>query len=106
MGAKERVNEVGAPAEKFLSSVLRLRGNHVIIKKEDGRPKGRDHINGIEGFWSYAKHWFYQYRGVHKKFFPIYLSELSYRFNHRDYDIYPLILGILRNTDVNKINQI
>ena len=24
------------------------------------------HINGIEGFWSYAKHIFYQYRGVSK----------------------------------------
>ncbi|PIS17080.1 MAG: hypothetical protein COT61_00490 [Candidatus Portnoybacteria bacterium CG09_land_8_20_14_0_10_44_13] len=85
---------------------LRLRGNHVIIKKEDGRPKGRDHINGIEGFWSYAKHWLYQYRGVHKKFFPIYLAELSFRFNHRDKDIFPLILDILRNTNINEINQI
>ena len=24
-------------------------------REEKGRPLGRDHINGIEGFWSYAK---------------------------------------------------
>ncbi len=84
---------------------LRLRGNHVIIRKEDGRPKGRDHIDGIEGFWSYTKHWLYQYRGIHKKLFPIYLAELSFRFNHRDQDIFPLILDILKNTGINKIKQ-
>lgn len=38
---------------------LDIRGNHVVIRKEKGRPKGRDHIHGIEGFWSYAKHWLY-----------------------------------------------
>ena len=43
---------------------LPIRGNHVIIKKELGRPRGRDHINGIEGFWSYAKHWLYRHRSV------------------------------------------
>jgi len=33
------------------------------VLKEKGVPKGRNHINGIEGFWSFAKHWLYQYRG-------------------------------------------
>lgn len=32
---------------------LRIRGNYVVIAKEKGKPKGRDHPNGIEGFWSY-----------------------------------------------------
>jgi transposase len=35
---------------------LRLRGTHVTVAKEKGIPKGRTHINGIEGFWSYTKH--------------------------------------------------
>jgi transposase len=39
---------------------LRIRGNHVVITKEKGKPKGRDHLNGIEGFWSYAKNWLYR----------------------------------------------
>jgi len=85
---------------------LRLRGDHVIVKKEDGRPKGRDHINGIEGFWSYAKHWLYQYRGTHKKFFHIYLGELSFRFNNRETDILPLIYKLLHQYNINELKNI
>src|SRR3546814_4805773 len=33
---------------------LKLRCEHVMIRKEKGRPVGRDHISGIEGFWSYT----------------------------------------------------
>ena len=36
-------------------ATLRLCGDHVMIRKEKGRPVGQDRINGIEGFWSYAK---------------------------------------------------
>ncbi len=42
-----------------------------------------NHINGIEGFWSYTKHKLYNYRGVSKANFPLYLKEMEYRFNHR-----------------------
>jgi transposase len=45
--------------------------------------KYRSHINGIEGFWSFAKHGLYQYRGVAKSNFPLYLKEMEYRYNHR-----------------------
>jgi transposase len=31
-------------------ATLRTRGEHVMIRKEKGRPLGRDHISGIEGF--------------------------------------------------------
>jgi transposase len=82
---------------------LAVRGNHIVINKEKGRPKGRDHINGIEGFWSYAKHWLYHYRGVPKKFFHFYLGETSYRFNYRESDLYPLIHKLLRQTEHSKI---
>jgi transposase len=33
---------------------LRLEGDHVVVRKEKGRSKGREHLNGIEGSWSYA----------------------------------------------------
>ena len=28
---------------------LRVQGDHIVVRKEKGRPRGRDHINGIEG---------------------------------------------------------
>jgi transposase len=77
---------------------LSVRGSHVVVRKERGRPRGRDHINGIEGFWSYAKHWLYHYRGVPEKFFHLYLGEISFRFNHRNEDLFPLVLKLLRQT--------
>jgi transposase len=79
-------------------ATLAVRGEHVVVSKEKGRPRGRDHINGIEGFWSYAKHWLYMYRGVPRKFFHLYLGEISFRFNHRDEDLRPLITGLLQHT--------
>ena len=85
---------------------VRLRGNHVIIKKVKGKPKGRNHVNGIEGFWSYAKNWLYQYRGIHKKFFHLYLGEISYRFNNREKDLLPLIYKLLLEANYQKIKEI
>jgi transposase len=82
---------------------LAIRGEHIVVKKDKGRPKGRDHVNGIEGFWSTAKHWLYHYRGVPKKVFHLYLGEISYRFNHRDQDLYPLIHALLHDTSTEKI---
>ena len=77
---------------------LNLSGTHVVVPKEKGRPRGRHTINGIEGFWSYAKNWLYQDRGVAQKFFPFFLSELAFRVNHRDEDITPYVYQLLCET--------
>jgi transposase len=85
---------------------LRLQGDHVVVRKEKGRPKGRDHLNGIEGFWSYAKNWLYPFRGVPRKHFHLFLGEICYRFNHRGEDLFPLLYKLLRSTSMNEINPI
>lgn len=54
----------------------------------------KNHINGIEGFWSYAKHVLYHYRGVSKYHFPMYLKEIEYRFNHRKENLFKQFLRI------------
>lgn len=78
-------------------SSLSIRGNHVVIRKEKGRPKGRNHLNGIEGFWSFAKNWLYQYRGVPKHHFHLYLKEIEYRFNHRAENLFLLFSQLITN---------
>jgi transposase len=85
---------------------LAVRGDHIVVRKDRGKPKGRDHINGIEGFWSYAKHWLYPYRGVPRKLFHLYLGEVCYRFNHRNEDLFPLIINMLKKTPNIEIKQI
>lgn len=49
------------------------------------------HINGIEGFWSYAKERFQKYHGVSRRHFPLYLKEMEFRFNHRQDDLFALL---------------
>ena len=56
--------------------------------------KRHNHINGIEGFWSYAKHKLYNYRGVSKSNFPLYLKEMEYRYNHRKENILEPIMKL------------
>lgn len=74
---------------------LAVRGTHVRVVKEEGRPMGRDHINGMEGFWSYAKTWLYHYRGVPRQYFHLYLKEIEFRFNNRDKDLFDELVNIL-----------
>lgn len=57
---------------------------------------GKVYINGIEGFWSYAKERLMQFHGLSPRWFPYYLKELEYRYNHRDEDLYKLFLELLR----------
>ena len=52
----------------------------------------KNYINGIEGFWSFAKHILYNYRGVSKYHFAMYLKEIEYRFNHRKENLFKLFL--------------
>lgn len=56
--------------------------------------RNHNHINGIEGFWSYAKHKLYNYRGVSKANFALYLKEMEYRFNHRKENILEPIMKL------------
>jgi len=76
---------------------LSVKGDHVIVKKEKGAPKakGRDHINGIEGFWSFSKNWLYQYRGIPKQHFHLYLKETEFRFNNRGEDLFHILSSLL-----------
>jgi transposase len=78
---------------------LAISGNHVIVSKEKGKPKakGKNHLNGIEGFWSYAKHWLYQYRGVSKRYFHLYLKEIEWRFNNRNQNLIPLLKQLIKD---------
>lgn len=58
------------------------------------RSKYHSHINGIEGFWSFCKHKLYNYRGVSKSNFPLYLKEMEWRYNHRNENMLQLLTDI------------
>jgi len=79
----------------FAYTSLPIRGNHVVVLKKKGIPKGQNHIKGIEGFWSFAKHWLYQYRGIDQSYFYLYLKEVEWRFNHRNENLVILLRRLL-----------
>ena len=54
------------------------------------------HINGIESFWSYAKHRLVQFNGVPKHTFYLHLEETEFRFNYRHDGLYKVLLKMLR----------
>ena len=56
---------------------------------------GKVYINGLEGFWSWAKERFIKYHGVSKDNFPLYLKELEFRYNHRHDDIFDIVSNYL-----------
>ncbi len=56
---------------------------------------GKVYINGIEGFWSFAKERLQKFHGVDAQKFPLYLKELEFRYNHRNDDLYDVLVGCL-----------
>jgi transposase len=70
-------------------------GKHNVIKHhKDEFAKARNHINGIEGFWSFSKERFHKYHGIKKNNYPLYLKEMEFRFNHRDESVFNLLFDI------------
>lgn len=59
------------------------------------------HINGIESFLSYAKTRLVRFRGLQKQTFYLHLKECEFRFNHRQEDIYLLVLKLLRENPLS-----
>lgn len=53
--------------------------------------------NGIESFWAFAKTRLVRFRGLHTHTFYFHLKECEFRFNHRQEEIYKLILKMLRD---------
>ena len=73
---------------------LQLYGKHNVIDHKKDLVKGKNHINGIESFWAYAKERFHKYHGINKKNYPFYVKEMEFRFNHRNENVYKLLVDI------------
>ena len=69
-------------------------GKHNIIDHDKELVNNHNHINGIEGFWSFAKERFHKYHGISKTNYPFYVKEMEFRFNHRNESIFNLLFDI------------
>jgi len=83
------------------SSLARL-GKHVPIDHGEVFADGPAHINGIEGFWSYAKRLHRLCHGVDRENFPAYLAEYEFRYNHRDDHLLTILFDRLYKPELIK----
>ena len=54
------------------------------------------HINGIEGFWGFAKSRLSKFKGIHRSTIYLHLKECEFRFNYRNDDLYKKLLSIIK----------
>ena len=68
---------------------------HLRVDNKQYFSAGKVYINGLEGFWSYAKERLIKHHGVSREKFPLYLKEMEFRYNHRTEDIFDIMVQYL-----------
>ena len=68
---------------------------HLAVDHQTRFANGKVYINGLAGFWSWAKQRLIKHHGISPRWFPFYLKELEFRYNHRHEDIFSLIVKFL-----------
>ena len=66
---------------------------------------GKNHINGIENFWGYAKYRLAKFRGISKNNFILHLKETEFRYNTKlqNQNLYKKLLFLIRENTI-KLN--
>jgi transposase len=56
-------------------------------------------INGVEGFWSFAKERLIKHHGISKNKFLLYIKEMEWRYNNRDQNLFELLVKYMLGAD-------
>ena len=76
---------------------LHLKYKHFVINHGKGHfAENENHVNGIEGFWAYAKLRMKKFKGIRKDRFFIYLKETEWRFNNRNKNLQKIIVNLVK----------
>ena len=64
---------------------------------------GKNHVNGIENFWGYAKHRLSKFKGIKKENFLLHLKECEFRYNTKttQENLYQKLLKLIRENPLN-----
>lgn len=54
--------------------------------------RGKNHVNGIESFWSYTKRRLLKFNGIKKENFVLHLKESEFRWNVKKQNLYQILL--------------
>lgn len=75
--------------------------HRTVEHREKEYVRGKNHINGLEGFWGYLKRKLASKGGVRRKYLPFFLGEYVWRYNNKK-----LNLKQKRNKLLNLLTQI
>lgn len=53
------------------------------------------YINGIEGFWAFAKERLINHHGISKEKFLSYIKEMEWRYNNREKDLFEVLVDLI-----------
>lgn len=84
---------------------LVLNGYHHyrIHHHENEFARGKNHVNGIESFWSFTKRRLSKFNGIKPKYFVLYLKESEFRWNHKNQNIYQVLLKNFRQFPLSNL---
>jgi transposase-like protein len=71
--------------------------HHRVHHSKNEFARGKNHVNGIESFWSFAKRRLAKFNGVASHKFNLYLKECEFRFNYRNENFYRKMLFVFNN---------
>ena len=71
--------------------------HHRIHHHQNQFARGKNHVNGIESFWSFTKLRLAKLRGIRAHYFFLHLKESEWRWNHRHDNLYLILLKNLRS---------
>jgi len=57
--------------------------------------QGKVYINGIEGFWAFAKERLIKHHGISRKKFLFYIKEMEWRYNNRGKDLFEVLVDLM-----------
>jgi transposase len=76
--------------------------HHRIHHHKNQFARGKNHVNGIESFWSFTKSRLAKLRGIRSEFFVLHLKESEWRFNHRRDNLFHILIHNLRHRPLQK----
>jgi transposase len=70
---------------------------HLTIDHRYKFKQGKVYINGIEGFWAFAKERLMKHHGISKEKFLFYIKEMEWRYNNREKDLFADLVELMLN---------
>ncbi len=76
-------------------SLMFCGSKHLNIDHRYKFKQGKVYINGIEGFWAFAKERLIKHHGISRKKFLFYIKEMEWRYNNRGKDLFEVLVDLM-----------